>query len=143
MHTALSGVRRLADSGAQATPVERPAASGVVPSRVAAIAASISCYMRAQVPSHDVCARNASAWRQPCAADPRPARPRTRRDELVGASSAIRTSPLSPYGRTTSRIDVETTGLPAARYSGVLVGLMKRVASLRANGSSATSQPAR
>ncbi len=51
--------------------------------------------------------------------------------------------PLSPYGRTTSRIEVDTTGLPAARYSGVLVGLMKRVASLRANGSSATSQPAR
>ena len=56
--------------------------------------------------------------------------------------SAMCTTPLSPYGRTTSRIEVDTTGLPAARYSGVLVGLMKRVASLRANGSSATSQPA-
>ena len=40
-------------------------------------------------------------------------------------------------------MDVETTGLPAAMYSGVLVGLMNRVASFRANGSSATSQPAR
>ena len=57
-----------------------------------------------------------------------------------GASSAIRTSPRRRYGRMTSRIDVDTTGLPAARYSGVLVGLMKRVASLRANGRIATSQ---
>jgi hypothetical protein len=54
----------------------------------------------------------------------------------------MRTSPCWPYGRTTSRIDVDTIGLPAAMYSGVLVGLMKRVASLRAKGSSATSQPA-
>ena len=37
---------------------------------------------------------------------------------------------------------MDTTGLPAAMYSGVLVGLMNRVASLRANGSRATSQPA-
>ena len=39
-------------------------------------------------------------------------------------------------------MEVETTGSPAARYSGVFVGLMKRVASLRANGSMAMSQPA-
>jgi hypothetical protein len=39
-------------------------------------------------------------------------------------------------------MDVETTGRPAARYSGVLVGLMNRVASLRAKGSNATSHPA-
>ena len=56
--------------------------------------------------------------------------------------SAMRASRSSPYGRTTSGIDVDTTGLPAARYSGVFVGLMKRVASLRAKGSIATSQPA-
>lgn len=43
----------------------------------------------------------------------------------------------------TSLIGVETTGLPAARYSGVLVGLMKRVESLIANGINATSQPER
>src|ERR687889_580407 len=45
---------------------------------------------------------------------------------------AISTRPLSPYGRTTSVIAVETTGTPAARNSGVLVGLMNLVASLRA-----------
>jgi hypothetical protein len=39
-------------------------------------------------------------------------------------------------------MDVDTTGFPAARYSGVFVGLMKRVASLRANGNIATSHPA-
>jgi len=39
-------------------------------------------------------------------------------------------------------MEVETTGLPAAKYSGVLVGLMKRVDSFLANGISATSQPA-
>jgi hypothetical protein len=38
---------------------------------------------------------------------------------------------------------VETTGRPAARYSGVFVGLMNRVASFRANGRIATSQPDR
>ena len=37
---------------------------------------------------------------------------------------------------------VDTTGRPAARYSGVFVGLMKRVASFSANGISATSQRA-
>ena len=39
-----------------------------------------------------------------------------------------------PYGSTTSWMPVLTTGRPAARYSGVLVGLMYRVASLCANG---------
>jgi len=58
-------------------------------------------------------------------------------------SFATSTSPALAYGSITSAIPVETTGRPAARYSGVLVGLMKRVDSLRANGSSATSQPAR
>src|SRR6185295_7769626 len=59
------------------------------------------------------------------------------------AVSAISTSFNSPYGLTTSRIEVEIVGLPAAKYSGVLVGLMKRVDSLRANNRSAMSQPAR
>src|SRR2546423_361315 len=57
--------------------------------------------------------------------------------------SAISTSRCSPYGRTTSLIDVDTTGQPAARYSGVLVGLMNRVDSFFANGSMATSHPER
>ena len=60
-----------------------------------------------------------------------------------GRSAAIRTASVSPYWRITSRIAVETTGRPPARYSGVLVGLMKRVASLIAKGISATSQPDR
>ena len=57
--------------------------------------------------------------------------------------SAMRTRFISPYGLTTSRIEVETTGLPAAKYSGVFVGLINLVASLRANGIRATSHPAR
>ena len=48
---------------------------------------------------------------------------------------------LRAYGLITSRIDVETTARPAARYAGVLVGLRNRVASLRAYSRSATSQP--
>ena len=48
-----------------------------------------------------------------------------------------------PVGRTTSRTGVETTGLPPARYSGVLVGEMNCVDSFIANGISATSQPDR
>src|SRR6185295_6795984 len=59
------------------------------------------------------------------------------------AVSAISTSFNSPYGLTTSRIEVEIVGLPAAKYSGVFVGLMKRVDSFRANNRSAMSQPAR
>ena len=59
------------------------------------------------------------------------------------APSATSMKPLSPNIRTTSRTDVETTRRPAARYSGVFVGLMNRVESLCANGSSATSQPDR
>src|SRR5205807_6925679 len=56
---------------------------------------------------------------------------------------AIRTRPRSPYGRTTSWIGVDTTGLPAARYSGVFVGLMNFVEAFCANGNIATSQLAR
>jgi hypothetical protein len=40
-------------------------------------------------------------------------------------------------------MDVETTGRPPARYSGVFVGLMYSVAAFRANGMIATSHPAR
>ena len=50
---------------------------------------------------------------------------------------------MSPYGSATSVIGVLTIGCSAAMYSSVLVGLMKRVASFRANGSRHTSQPAR
>jgi hypothetical protein len=53
------------------------------------------------------------------------------------------TSPAPPYGSTTSRIAVDTTGFPAARYSSVFVGLMNRVASFSANGMIATSHPLR
>ncbi len=56
------------------------------------------------------------------------------------AWSAIATTPA--YGSTTSRIGVLTIGLPAAMYSSIFVGLMKRVDSLSANGSRQTSQPA-
>ena len=42
-----------------------------------------------------------------------------------------------------SAMGVETTGRPAARYSGVLVGLMNSVASVSTKGMSATSQCAR
>ncbi len=56
---------------------------------------------------------------------------------------AISTSPFSPYGRTTSLIGVDTTGTPAARNSGVLVGEMNFVASFRAKGIKPMSQRAR
>src|SRR5947207_1133147 len=59
----------------------------------------------------------------------------------ASALSAICTNPLAPYGCTTSVIDVETTGKRAARYSGVFVGLMYRVAELCANGSMPADQP--
>ena len=57
--------------------------------------------------------------------------------------SPISTIPATPNGRTTSRIEVDATGRPAARYSGVLVGLMYAVASLWAKGMMARSQPDR
>ena len=49
----------------------------------------------------------------------------------------------SAYCCATSRTGVLTIGLPAARYSSVLVGLMKRVDALSAKGIMQTSQPAR
>ena len=55
----------------------------------------------------------------------------------------MRTRPCRPYGRTTSRIAVDTTGFPAAMYSNTFVGLIILVESFRANGSRATSHPAR
>ncbi len=60
-----------------------------------------------------------------------------RRSKHTIASSAvdaISTRPMIPYGLTTSVIGVETTGQAAARNSGVLVGLMKRVDSFSAKG---------
>ena len=56
------------------------------------------------------------------------------------ASSAIATRIAVRLA--TSWIGVLTIGLPAAMYSSVLVGLMKRVASFSANGIRQTSQPA-
>src|SRR3954454_20596942 len=57
--------------------------------------------------------------------------------------AAIQTAFTWPYCGSTSTMGGETTGGPAAKYSGVLVGLMNRVASLRAKGIRATSQPER
>ena len=50
---------------------------------------------------------------------------------------------MSPYGSATSVIGVETMGFSAAMYSSVFVGEMNSVERLRANGSRATSHPAR
>ncbi len=63
-------------------------------------------------------------------------------DDLLGAARDLDEALLA-VGPDTSAIGVETTGTPAARNSGVLVGLMNRVASLSANGMKPTSQPAR
>src|SRR5687767_11915998 len=118
------------------------AAALVVPASAAdpPHASSINRPIWRHVPSQDVSRRNASASLCRLAASSAIAAVHARTNPAT--SSAMRARRRSPYGLTTSRIDVETTGLPAARYSGVLVGLMNRVDSLRANGSSATSQPA-
>src|ERR671932_147116 len=103
---------------------------------------SISCVIEFQVRSQEICSRKVST---------RSSHPDSLQSSFIAASaaatnsatvSAILTKRSCPYGRTTSRIEVDTTGLPAARYSGVLVGLMKRVDSLRAKGNKATSHPA-
>src|SRR5947209_3780483 len=96
--------------------------------------------MRDHVRSHDVCVRRASTFAS------RFAELRVGSDDEIwrmnsSGLSAIATRPSSPYGSTTSVIGVETAGRPAARYSGVFVGLIKRVDSFRANGSSPRSQP--
>ena len=57
--------------------------------------------------------------------------------------SAIVTRPSCPQSATTSGTGVETTGTPAARNSGVLVGLMNRVASFKAKGMNPACQCAR
>ena len=75
--------------------------------------------------SHDVSKRNESTAAR-CAAKPS-AKACSAASTNRAGSSATRTKPSRPYGSTTSVIEVETTGRPAARYSGVLVGLMKRV----------------
>ncbi len=70
-------------------------------------------------------------------------RARANASAKAGGPSAMSTGPASPQSRTTSRTGVDTTGKPAARNSGVLVGLMKRVLSLRAKGMKPASQPDR
>src|SRR5205085_9511770 len=106
----------------------------------AAITFSMSASIRSHVLCHELPARKRSTRSSQLASVPRSAR--SHAATKLGASPAISTKPSSPYGRTTSLIGVETTGLPAARYSGVFVGLMKRVASFWANRSRATSHPA-
>ena len=54
-------------------------------------------------------------------------------------------APYITAGQITARdpvTGVDTTGLPAARYSGVFVGLMNLVAAFMAKGIMATSHPA-
>ena len=63
------------------------------------------------------------------------------RDELVGMSRDRARRRIRRRRRPS--IGVLTIGLPAAMYSSVFVGLMKRVDSFSANGSRHTSQPAR
>src|SRR4051794_18228956 len=103
-----------------------------------------ACSMRRsillQVMSHDILAKKASARRSSLPRGSTKAASQAAMKWL--GVSAMRARPSTEYGRTTSRMEVETTGLPAARYSGVFVGLMKRVASFLANGIRATSQPA-
>src|SRR5215213_3054253 len=103
---------------------------------------SIKSDICAQVLSHEMFSRNASTFLSH--SEPSDlGRSFSAARINSSAVSVISTSFRSPYGRTTSLIEVEMTGLPAARYSGVLVGLMKRVDSLRANSNSAISQPAK
>ena len=52
----------------------------------------------------------------------------------VGLVGDVDQARAAVVAATTSRIEVDTTGSPAARYSGVLVGLMYRVASLMREG---------
>src|SRR6185369_9995547 len=102
----------------------------------------INPFISLYVLSHDVADKNASTRESQYSESPT-------RSILFAAAinssavDAISTSFISPYGLTTSRIGVEITGFPAARYSGVFVGLIKRVDSFSANGINAMSQPAR
>src|SRR4051812_9063260 len=98
--------------------------------------------MEDQTASHDIVSRKASARSRHFIPIVKAIAP-----EMASTNSsafeAMRAKPSSPYGRTTSRTGVETTGNPAERNSGVFVGLIKRVESFIANGMMATSQPAK
>ena len=136
-------------SGATRAGLRRSAArrSAVIRSRIAcsrwAVAREISWFIRWKVSSHD---RAPSAWSTSFSHSPW-IRDSARAWSQAATNStwveATFTASRSPKWRTTSMIGVETTGRPAARYSGVLVGLMKRVDSLMAKGIKATSQPDR
>ncbi len=112
---------------------------------------SIKACIRCHVLSHDIVgeervgARECEALRRSVAKTVEPSPLGQRQVERVGiavvgnprqALLAVRLHDVGDRRR-------DTPGSPAARYSGVFVGLMKRVASFRANGSIATSQPAR
>src|SRR5919202_2312090 len=106
-----------------------------------AVTASISRLMRCHVRSHDMlCSRASTLSSRSLPSSHMAARTAATKASVV---SAMCTNPCCPYGLTTSWIDVDTTDLPTAKYSGILVGLMKRVAALWANGKRATSQPER
>ena len=98
--------------------------------------------MRVQVPSQDVWRKNASASREPL-----PKCLGHRRfnccDKIGWIVGDLRPTLALRRGERHREWMWRPRACPAARYSGVFVGLMKRVASLRANGISATSHPAR
>ena len=99
---------------------------------------------RAKVLSHDRAAapRRPSASQAPAVGGQRQRRVAAGDERRVASRRSSRLAGRRS-GAPRRRSAVETTGRPPARYSGVLVGLMKRVASLMAKGISATSQPAR
>ena len=104
-------------------------------------AADISSSMAAQVRSHDILGEKAVggiAVLDDVGREGTPA-------GLEEAGSAVADLHQAPMAiRSPPRpVPVLTTRSPAARYSGVLVGLMKRVASLCANGIIPTFQPPR
>jgi hypothetical protein len=99
---------------------------------------SISSRMARAVASQEVFASAASArCLRPAASSSDSASDASHAAMKPACESAIRTIPSKHS--TTSLIGVLTLGLPAAMYSSVLVGLMKRVESLSANGSRHTS----
>ena len=61
-------------------------------------------------------------------------------DKLVDIAGYLRQAQIAIWLHHVAN-GVDTTGNPAARYSGVFVGLMNRVASFMAKGSIPTSQP--
>ena len=102
---------------------------------------STSRHICPHVESHDISDRNTSA--ADCADRPRAPRGLTQPPRQSGrrcrrcARAPVRHTGARRRGSTWTR-----PAFPAARYSGVFVGLMNRVDSLRANGSHATSHPA-